>query len=131
MIAAQTKFTDTSKKVLAAKDKGAYNTFAHAAASIRRDATASIKKRKHKRKASPPGAPPFTHAGFIRKAIFFDATKEEAIVGFRKSIIGLVAATHEHGLTEEGRKYPARPTMLPALERNIERFHRDWQHSIS
>ena len=131
MIAVNVKVTDTSKKVIAAKDKGAYRSFSHAAASIRRDAADSILKRKDKRKASPPGTPPLTHAEFAKKAIWFEATKEGAVVGFRKSIIGLVGAIHEHGLTEEGRQYPPRPTMAPALERNIERFHRDWQHSIS
>lgn len=131
MIAVKTKFTDNSKRVLAAKDRGAYKSFSHAAASIRKDAAASVLKRKDKRKASQAGTPPFTHGGLARKAIWFDATKEGAIIGFRKSVIGMVAATHEHGLTEEGRDYPARPTMAPALERNIERFHRDWQHSIS
>jgi hypothetical protein len=131
MIAAETKFTDTSKKVLAAKDKGAYRSFGHAAASIRKDAVASVLRRKNKRRSSPPGTPPYTHSGLARKAIFFDATKEEAVIGFRKSIIGMVAATHEHGLTEDGRQYPERPTMAPALERNIERFHKEWRSSIS
>jgi len=131
MIAASTKFTNNAKRVVAAKDKGAYNTFSHAAGSLRKDAAASILKRANARKASPVGTPPFTHAGFAKKAMWFDATKDGAVVGFRKSIFGMLGAIHEHGLTEEGRDYPPRPTMAPALERNIARFHREWRHSIS
>jgi len=131
MIGTKVKFTDTSQRVIAAKDKGAYKSISHAAASIRKTAGQSIRQRKDKRKASRPGTPPFTHGGFIRRALRFQVTKYDALIGFQRSVIGTVAATHEHGLTEDGRTYPPRPTMEPALQQNIERFHREWRHSIS
>jgi len=130
MIAAKTTFTDTSKRVHDAVKKAKYKNFSHAAASIRRDAIKSIRKRKDKKKASPEGTPPFTHSGQAKRGVFFDVSATDAVIGFKKSVVGLVMATHEEGLVEEGRDYPERPTMGPALERNIERFHRDWRSSI-
>ena len=118
-------------KVTLAVDAAKYANFKHAAFSIRKDASKSIRQRKDKRKAAPAGQPPFAHTpGFLKKAIWTDVQQDGAVIGFRKSVIGMVAATHEHGLMEDGRRYPERPTMQPALERNIERFHRDWRSSI-
>lgn len=131
MIKTETKFTDQSIKVVEATEKAAYSNLKHAAYSIRKDASKSILHRKDKRKSSPEGSPPFQHRpGFLRRALWTAVDQFSAVVGFRKSIIGMVAATHEHGLTEEGRQYPERPTMRPALERNLSRFHRDWRSSI-
>ena len=126
----KTRTTDQSRRVVEAKDRAAFRNLGHAAARIRKDAAGSVKKRKNKRKASPAGTPPFTHAGYAKQAIRFAADRFSAVVGFRRSKIGLVAATHEHGLAEEGRKYPTRPTIGPALKRNINRFARDWRATI-
>ena len=131
MIGMQVKTVDTTKAVTAAMEKAKYKTFRHAAFSIRKDAASTIRQRKNKRLASPAGSPPFQHTpGFLRKAIWTAADQYGAVIGFRKSVIGMVAATHEHGLIEEGRQYPKRPTMQPALERNLGRFHRDWRSSL-
>lgn len=133
MIGATAKFTDNSKKVLEAASKAAYENLSHAARSIRKDASGSIKQKKDKSKSSEPGQPPVQHRpGFFKRALRYDIdkSKESAVIGFEASKVGQVAATHEHGLTEDGRDYPERPVMQPALERNIERFHRDWRASI-
>ena len=131
MIAAKVTTQMQPAKVTQAVDKAKYENMKHAAFSIRKDAAKSVKQRKNKDKPSPPGEPPFAHTlGFLKKAIWTDVKEDEAIVGFRKSVIGMVAATHEHGLTEDGRDYPERPTMAPALERNVERFHSDWRSSV-
>ncbi len=110
-----------------------YNNMRHAAASIRKDAAGSIKQKKKKSTTSPAGGPPFQHeSGFFRRGLRYwvDRVREDALVGFLRSVVGHVAATHEHGKMEEGRQYPERAIVAPALERNIDRFARNWRASI-
>ncbi len=132
MIGVKTTFFNKSMVVVKAVKKAAYNNFQHAAASIRRAAVVTIPRRK-RRGSSKPGKPPIQHKpGALRGGIryYADRQREDAIIGYIRSRVGSVGATHEHGLTEEGRDYPERPVMQPALERNIERFARDWRASI-
>jgi hypothetical protein len=37
---------------------------------------------------------------------------------------------HEHGKRRGGVRFPERPTMQPALDRNLARFHREWKGAI-
>lgn len=134
-----------------AADKGAYKSFSNAAASIRKAAIGKINKapvlkkavrKKNKRtgkrqivqravtKPSAPGTPIHTRAGQAKRAIVYDADKSGAVIGFRKSIMGLAAEAHEHGGKYKGATYPERPTMGPALEENLTRFAATWQGSI-
>lgn len=124
-------FAAGKRSVATAVSKAAYETFRHAAMSIRKDAVASIKHKKNKDAESPEGEPPHQHKpGFLKRAVWAHYEETGAIIGFQASKVDQVAAIHEHGLIEEGRDYPERPTMQPALERNIERFHRDWRASV-
>jgi phage gpG-like protein len=150
MIGAKTKFTDTSKRVVAAKDKAAFKNLRHAGLSIRKDVVASFQRAKG---PSKPGTPPHRHRGRLAYSIWYDADKEEAVVGPAYSRVagkGLppwIGRMHEfggafggHAQTKKqkaaGKKprrvahYPARPYMAPALERAKARFHRDWRSSI-
>jgi len=131
MFGTQTNFRNQAERVIEAAKKGAYKTFRHAILSIRKDASKSIKQRKDKHKKSEAGSPPTQHKpGFLKRALWGHWDEEGGMTGFRASRVDEVAATHEHGLREDGRDYPERPTMGPALERNVERFHRDWRASI-
>lgn len=119
-------FGDIEKAV----SRAAFRNLREAAFAIRGTAARSIKMRRG-RKASKPGDQPFTHKGaYYRRAIWYHADQDEALIGFRHSKIGRVGATHEHGLSEGGRDYPERPTMAPALRANVDRFHRRWRASI-
>ena len=126
------KFKATPKQVEKAVDKGAYNSFFHAAGSIRKAARKSIRGR---RKPGPPGGAVRTRlgkgGGRARRAILFKASKEGAVIGFAASKIDQAMQVHEHGGVRGGVRFPARPTMLPALERNLARFHREWAGAIS
>lgn len=130
MIAIKVTFTNGTTKVLRAIEEEKYNSLKHASYSIRKDAKESIKK---KRGASPEGEPPHAHKEFFRRALWaaIERNRWESLIGFRYSKIETVGAIHEHGLKEEGRDYPVRPTMLPALERNLGRFHEDWRASLT
>jgi hypothetical protein len=133
MIGVRTKIQVDSKPVEDAAQKAAYRSFGHAAASIRKDARASIKPRGKRTGPSLPGEPVRTKRGgyLARRAILYHADKEGAVVGFAASKIDQAMEVHEHGGTRGGAKFPKRPTMQPALERNLARFHRSWDRAIS
>jgi len=141
----KTKFTP--KLLVAAKDKAAFRNIGHAAASLAKDAKASIqrgpkeqrtraKSRSGKKVArarhapSTPGTPPHTQRGRLPAAIRFAATENSAVIGPRKSVIGEAAAAHELGGSYKGQHYPARPFMQPALERAAPRFAGSFRGSI-
>ncbi|KKM98312.1 hypothetical protein LCGC14_1159260 [marine sediment metagenome] len=135
MIGLQTKLTATPKRVDTAVKKGAFNSFSHAAASIRKSARDSIVESD---KPGPPGGPihskpgPRGGAGLAKqkRSLLFHADKDGAVIGFMASTLDQSMETHEHGLTRGGVKFPKRPTMQPALERSLARFHREWEGAI-
>ena len=124
------RFKNKQSDVDEAVEKAAFENLRHGVASMRKDAAKSIKGRRNKDIASPEGTPPFTHGGFIRRALRWVVGDGWALMGFRHSVVEEVGATHEFGLTEDGRDYPERPTLGPALERAAVRFHRDWRASV-
>ena len=131
-ISATTQFENKSAKVVGKIKKAKYENLLHAARSMRKDAIASIKKRKDRDAASPAGTPVFTHTGLARISLRYDVDKsrDEAVMGFLHSKLGTIGETHEKGLVEDGRDYPERPTIGPTLERNVDRFAADWRASI-
>jgi len=120
------------RRLAKAADKGAYRSFSHAAASIRKDARASIKRSDI---PGPPGGPIRSKrgqgGGLAKRAILYKADKEGAVIGFSAGMIDQAMEVHEHGRTRGGVRFPKRPTMLPALERNLARFHREWRGAIA
>jgi hypothetical protein len=132
MFGMQAQFKATPKRVQKAAEKGAYRSFSHAAASIRKDARASIKRSDT---PGPPGGPVRSKrsrgGGLAKRAILFKADKEGAVIGFAASKIDQAMEVHEHGGRRGGAEFPQRPTMHPALERNLARFHREWKGAIS
>lgn len=131
MIGARTKIQVNPKPVEDAVQKAAYRSFGHAAASIRKDARASIKRRGKRTGPSRPGEPVRTKRSFARRAVLYHADKEGAVVGFAASKIDQAMEVHEHGGRRGGATFPERPTMQPALKRNLARFHRSWDAAIS
>ena len=131
MFGTQTQFKATPKRVNKAIAKGAYHSFFHAAASIRKAARESIVR---SNKPGPPGGPIRTKrgrgGGLAKRAILYKADKEGAVVGFAASRIDQAMEVHEHGRVRGGVRFPKRPTMQLALERNLARFHREWRGAI-
>lgn len=114
-------------QILEAVKKGAFNNFKHAAAGIRKTAQASIIKSKE---PAAPGQPVHTRRGIATSAIIFWASNEEALIGFNYSRVGPSMRVHEKGGRRKKTTYKPRPTMLPALEKNVDRFIRGWRHSV-
>ena len=131
MFGTQTQFKATPKRVNKAVEKGAYRNFSHAAASIRKAAGALIVR---SNTPGPAGGPIRTKrgrgGGLAKRAILFNADKVGAVIGFAASKIDQAMAVHEHGEERGGVRFPQRPTMHPALERNLARFHREWKGAI-
>ena len=128
MIGVKVKTVDETKRVEKAAEKGAFKSFAHAAASISKDAKASIESSPN---PSAPGSPPHTRRrNFLRRAIRFAADKDGAVIGTMASIVGEAGSPHEHGGEYKGQTFPERPFMFPALERGAGRFAGEFKGSI-
>ena len=132
MFGLKTQIKATPKRLQKATERGAYRTFVHAAASIRKTARGSIVSSD---KPGPPGGPVRTKrgrgGGLAKRSILYAADKRGAVIGFAASRIDQAMEAHEHGSRRGGVKFPKRPTMVPALERNLARFHREWRWAIS
>jgi hypothetical protein len=120
--------TNNMPAVQKAVDKAAFRNFRHAAASISKDAKASLATAEG---PSAAGSPPHTHKGaFLRRAIRYAADGDGALIGPMASVVGQAGAAHEFGEDFRGTDYDERPFMGPALERAIPRFAGDWAGSV-
>lgn len=128
MIATDIKITDNTKAVERAVERAAYRSFSHAAASIRKDAIASILKDED---PAPAGDPPHTRLGRLKRAIVYSASKEGAVIGPRFSRFGTAGEAHEKGIFYKGQYFSERAFMRPAMERNLDRFAVAWRGSVS
>lgn len=129
--AAVTRSVDAAKRRVLSK----------AGAFIRTAARTSIRKRKG---SAPPGKPPHSHEGSLRRLILFgyDRANESVVVGpvgFKNSV---APRALEHGGTtvvlsrQRGRlqtrkvRIAARPYMAPALERERPKLPLLWRNSV-
>lgn len=73
-----------------------FRSLGHAAATIRKTAKRSIRKRK---KPSSPGSPPHTQTGMLRRVLRYevDREREQAVIGPVNEIAGRLWNLHEFG----------------------------------
>ncbi|QOJ16342.1 MAG: hypothetical protein HRU76_01490 [Phycisphaeraceae bacterium] len=129
--------------VIAAVDNAKRKVLSKAGAFIRTAAKTSIRKRKG---SAPPGAPPHSHEGSLRRLILFgyDKPNDSVVVGpvgFKKSDAPSVL---EYGgdtvvlrrvggggkLTSQKVKIAPRPYMAPALEKERPKLPLLWRNSV-
>lgn len=128
--------------VVRAVDGARRRALSKAGAFIRTAARTSIRKRKG---SAPPGAPPHSHEGSLRRLILFgyDKASDSVVVGpvgFKRSTAPSVL---EHGgnatVVSRGRggrgdprrvRIAPRPYMGPALERERPKLPLVWRNSI-
>jgi len=130
--------------VMAAVDNAKRKVLSKAGAFIRTAAKTSIRKRKG---SAPPGAPPQSHEGSLRRLILFgyDKPNDSVVVGpvgFKKSDAPSVL---EYGgdtvvlrrvggrggkLTSQKVKIAPRPYMAPALEKERPKLPLLWRNSV-
>ena len=120
-----TRFNSLERKVKQAN----FENLGHAAATLRKVARQSIRRRK---KPSQPGGPPHTQTGRLKRSILYsvDRQRQSAIIGPAASIIGPAGAEHEHGGRWRKERFPRRPYMGPALMKIGPRLPRMWASSI-
>lgn len=124
------KVIDETKAVAKAAKEATFRNLGHAAASLRKIAVASILTRKDRRKASPPGLPPHTRRGQLRRAIRYDVADDVAVIGPMASVAGTAGAAHEFGGLYKGDDFDRRPFMGPALDASLDRFAKGWEGSV-
>lgn len=112
-----------------AEERARIGNFRHAAGAIRKDAIASIIP-DPLGKSSPAGHPVATRRGQAKRAIVYAADKYGAVIGPTANLVGTSMSAHEFGGSYKGQRYPKRPTMGPALERQTDRFAGSWRGSI-
>jgi hypothetical protein len=101
----------------------------HAGAALRLTARRSIRTRK---KASPPGTPPHTRRGQLKRAIAYAVDKQRGVVviGPEREAVGTSGSAHEFGGRYRRERYPKRPYMGPALEKLQDRLPDFWANSV-
>jgi len=97
MIKYKAKTRMNTQSVKRAAGRAEIKTYQQAGRMIYRIARNSIRRKKNPKAHSPPGKPPFTHTGALKRSIRFAATDKNVIVGATVSEIGLVANLHEFG----------------------------------
>lgn len=107
------------ERVVAAEQKAELRGLARAAFLIRQTAIELIEQ--HGGVPSPVGHPVHTRAGAAKVAMAYDRNKDQrvALIGPRYSVLGVSLSAHEFGKFFRGYPYPKRPTMGPALKKNI------------
>jgi len=131
-----TKLFFDKKAVTSRTDRATRRVLSRFGAFVRRTARQSIRKRK---KPAPPGKPPSSHIGLLKKFIFFgyDPRKESVVIGpvrLSQKGRGEAPALLEHGGTSKvGRKrvrYRPRPFMVPAFEKEQPKLPAMWRDSV-
>ena len=133
-----------SQRILRALDAAERKVLSRFGAFVRTRARSSIRKRK---RSAPPGKPPSSHTGLLKKFIYFvfDPEEHSVIIGPARlnQAIGDAPAALEHGgrsrVTSGGRrnKHVARtvyvrprPYMQPAFQKEMEKLPKLWKDSI-
>lgn len=124
-----------------AVDKAKRAVLAKAAAFIRTTARHSIRTRKG---SAPPGQPPHSHKGTLRRLIFFgyDRSSDSMVVGpvgFRRSTApnvlefggkATLVRRRRGKLVRERAAYDSRPFMGPALQKERPKLPSRWANSL-
>lgn len=112
--------------VRTALDAGTRKALSKFGAFVRQRARSSIRTRK---KSSPPGQPPSSHEGSLKRLIFFayDASAKTVVIGPVPFRAGEAPSLLEHGGTAvkksgRPRRYRGNPFVLPAARAELPKF---------
>lgn len=128
------------KSVISKVDAASRKVLSKFGAFVRRSAKSSIRKRK---KPAPPGSPPSSHTGLLKKFIFFgyDPDPGSVVIGptrLNQKGRGEAPPLLEYGgkatLKRRGKRkrttYKARPYMGPAFEKEKPQLPAMWRDSV-
>ena len=129
-----------SPKVVRAVDRTTRRVLSKFGAFVRRTARSSIRKRE---RISEPGSPPSSHAGLLKKFIFFgyDPRKDSVVIGPVRltqkgrgeapSLLEYGGTTKvEHRGKRKRAKVRPRPFMGPAFEKEQPKLPAMWRDSV-
>ena len=128
-----------SKAVIGAVDRATHKVFSRFGAFVRTAAKHSIRKRKA---VSQPGSPPSSHAGHLRRLIFFgyESARKSVVIGptpFRGPAEAPPLLEYGGKARRRGRKgrmvmatYRPRPFMGPAFEAEKPKLPAMWARSV-
>ena len=82
-------------------------------------------------RASPPGSPPHSRRGLLRRAVLFGSDGDKRVlVGPGFTFVGTSASAHEFGGKYRRERYPKRPLMGPALRESAPHLAKMWQDAV-
>ncbi len=129
MIGMKTRSHFYPDRVKNAAKKASFKNLGHAGAAIRLTARKSIRKGK---KPAQAGKPPHTRRGQLKRSLRYAVEKDRGrvLIGPVYTMVGRSAMAHEFGGKYKKERYPARPFMGPALQKNERKLPRLWAGSI-
>lgn len=131
-----TKMFFDKKAVTSKTDRATRKVLSRFGAFVRRTAKSSIRKRKS---VAPPGSPPSSHIGLLKKFIFFgyEPVQRSVVIGpvrLSQKGRGEAPALLEHGGTGKVQKksvrYKPRPYMGPAFDKEQPKLPAMWRDSV-
>ena len=119
-----------ARGLAAAVLRGSFAALSRAGAYVRRAARHKVKTNDH---PSPPGSPPHSRAGLLKRSILFglDKPARTVVIGPAESVIGNAMAAHEFGGRYKRERYPARPLMGPTLTSTAPKLAQFWRDSVT
>ena len=83
-------------------------------------------------KPSPPGTPPHSKTGALKRGILFGVEKrrQSVVIGPSERFVGESMSAHEFGGRYRKERYPKRPLMGPALKESAPRLSRLWEDAV-
>lgn len=109
-------------------------------AFVRQRARSSMRPGGKRGKTSPPGVPPRTHVGHLKRLLFFswDPATRSVVIGPIKFRQGVVPSLLEFGGTVKGKRrgvmvrmrYRGNPYMRPALDKELPNMPKAWATAL-
>ena len=123
------KLSFDARGLAAAVLQGTFAALRRAGAYVRRAARHKVKTSDH---PSPPGSPPHSRAGLLKRSILFglDKPARSVVIGPSESLIGTSMAAQEFGGRYRRERYPARPLMGPTLTSTAPKLAQFWRDAV-
>lgn len=117
------------KLLLAKVAKASIDVLRRMGAYVRKVARSKVKISPE---ASPPGTPPNSRNGLLKRAILFgvEKRKQSVVIGPSEAIIGTAQSAHEFGGAYKNERYPKRPLMGPSLKESVPHLTKFWQDAV-
>ena len=109
--------------------KASLNVLRRMGAYVRRAAQHKVRSSE---KPSPPGTPPHSKTGALKRGILFGVEKrrQSVAIGPSERFVGESMSAHEFGGRYRKERYPKRPLMGPTLKESAPRLSRLWEDAV-